>query len=477
MDMLQVKKDKIVASGQPVNLRGVCLGGWMNMEDFMVGYTGAEHHQRAVMAEVLGPARAEFFFERLLDHFFTEEDAAFLQSLGANLLRISLNYRHFESDLEPGKYLEKGFARLDRAIGWCAAHGLYVILDLHAVPGWQNPDWHSDNQLRSSLFWRFKEFQDRFVALWEEFARHYKGNPAVAGYNLMNEPVTGDTYGRLPYAYKPNWDVINQIYRQTAAAIRAIDPDHILFLEGDQFSARFSGLEAPFDKNLVYSSHNYNASTNGPGKYPGKTAGENWDMEKQRRVFENQEGTLFARKYKVPLWVGEFGANLSSSKEEAPDRLRALDDQMAVFNRAGIHWSLWSYKDVGAMGLLVLKKDSPYRKAIAPVLKANQLIGTDFPSWYGWNKPAIAWQLGEIADSIRSAAADARIEVENNQQYFRQSALACYSASLLQPVYARCFEKMSEKEIDTVLSSWCIRNCQPQQELIDVLKVRWSGKA
>jgi len=33
MDMLQVRDGKIVdAQGNPVRLRGVCVGGWMNME-------------------------------------------------------------------------------------------------------------------------------------------------------------------------------------------------------------------------------------------------------------------------------------------------------------------------------------------------------------------------------------------------------------------------------------------------------------
>src|ERR1700691_3757724 len=44
------------AQGKKVRLRGTCPGGWMNMEDFINGYPGAEHTLRAQMAEVLGPA-------------------------------------------------------------------------------------------------------------------------------------------------------------------------------------------------------------------------------------------------------------------------------------------------------------------------------------------------------------------------------------------------------------------------------------
>jgi hypothetical protein len=39
--------------------------------------------------------------------------------------------------LNPGVYLEKGFQILDRIVQHCMKAELYVILDLHAVPGGQ----------------------------------------------------------------------------------------------------------------------------------------------------------------------------------------------------------------------------------------------------------------------------------------------------------------------------------------------------
>jgi aryl-phospho-beta-D-glucosidase BglC (GH1 family) len=50
---------------------------------------------------------------------------------------------------------------------------------LHAVPGGQNQDWHSDSGISEALFWRFREFQDRAINLWVEIAKRYKGNPYV----------------------------------------------------------------------------------------------------------------------------------------------------------------------------------------------------------------------------------------------------------------------------------------------------------
>src|SRR6478735_206036 len=214
MDFLSVKANQIVdARGRSMRLRGTCVGGWMNMEDFINGFSGAEHTLRVEMAQVLGKSKAEFFFERFHDHFFNEADIAYLKSLGTTVVRLPLNYRHFEDDSKPFVYKEAGFQRLTQVLRWCEKHGLYAILDLHAVQGWQNTDWHSDNANRNALFWLHPHFQDRFVALWTELARRYHGRAVVAGYNVMNEPVTNAPRGIFNNkAYRTDWAVLNAVY-------------------------------------------------------------------------------------------------------------------------------------------------------------------------------------------------------------------------------------------------------------------------
>src|SRR4051812_28794296 len=87
--------------GQPVRLRGVNIGGWLNMENFITGYAGNESMMRAAVRDVLGADLAYLFFERLLTAFYGDADAAFLAGLGLNGVRIPLNYRHLESDSRP----------------------------------------------------------------------------------------------------------------------------------------------------------------------------------------------------------------------------------------------------------------------------------------------------------------------------------------------------------------------------------------
>jgi aryl-phospho-beta-D-glucosidase BglC (GH1 family) len=468
--MLQVVNGKIVNhDGQPVQLRGTCVGGWLHMENFIDGYPGAEYSLKRVMAETIGADKAHFYFERLLDYFFTEDDVIFIKSTGANVVRIALNYRQFERDDHPFHYLEDGFARLDQAVDWCAKHGLYVILDLHAVQGWQNTDWHSDNANRASFFWTHSHFQDRFVALWEVLAARYKGVEAIAGYNVMNEPATGWPNGRFSSDARSKWKIINAVYRRVVAAIRAIDPDHIIFLEGDYYSSKFDGLEAPFADNLVYSSHNYTMAGFGPGAYPGEIRGEHWDKARIEDVLVGHEGFKFAKKYNVPLWVGEFGSVYNGRPEETADRYQALDDQISLFNQYGIHWTTWVYKDIGVMSWATVDPGSEYMRRTASVRKAQTALRTEL--WMGWLPRTQAdVLLDELAEFAAEMIDDPEIDPVGQRRYLVQATLAGYMGGLLQPAYANVFKGLTEVEIDRVLQSFAFANCQTRQPLVEIIK-------
>ena len=123
MELLKAHNRQILTtSGTPIRLRGYNIGGWLNMEDFINGFVGAEHNLRATMARILGREKAQFFFDRLLDYFFTEDDVKAMAEMGCNVVRLPFNYRHFERDDRPFEYLEDGFKRLDLAFDWCAKH-------------------------------------------------------------------------------------------------------------------------------------------------------------------------------------------------------------------------------------------------------------------------------------------------------------------------------------------------------------------
>ncbi|MBN1900291.1 cellulase family glycosylhydrolase, partial [Candidatus Sumerlaeota bacterium] len=242
MDFLRIRNGKVIdEDGAEARLRGTCVGGWMNLENFINGFPGVEYTLRQTMTDMLDPEMSAFFFDRMADYFFSKEDVRFIRERGANVIRLPINYRRLESDDPPFQYKESGFRKLENIINLCGEQGLYVILDLHSVQGWQNPDWHCDNPTRYGLFWQHPHFQDRFVALWEEIARRFGGYPAVAGYNIMNEPVTSSVYSRFGFGENPDWGLLNRVYRRVVEAVRKIDPRHIIILEGDVFSQMFKG--------------------------------------------------------------------------------------------------------------------------------------------------------------------------------------------------------------------------------------------
>ena len=81
--LLQVDGDRLVpGDGTPVVLRGVGLGGWMNMENFITGYPSTESLQRKALRSALGEEGYRRFFDRFLRVFFDEDDAAYLAALG-----------------------------------------------------------------------------------------------------------------------------------------------------------------------------------------------------------------------------------------------------------------------------------------------------------------------------------------------------------------------------------------------------------
>ena len=479
MDLLQVKGSKIVdAAGKTVRLRGACVGGWMNTEDFINAYPGTETNIRKRMKEVLGASRGEYFFRRMLDNFFNEDDIRFISQTGANCVRLALNYRHFEDDGSPFEYKEEGFELLESVVKACEKYEVYVILDMHSIQGWQNSHWHCDNERGASLLWTHKMFQDRLAGLWKELARRYKGRSVIAGYELMNEPCSNTPSGDHVFDffenYRSDWDAINSVYRRLVEDIRSVDAEHIIFMEGDRYGRLFKGLDKPFAPNLVYSSHNYMDPGFGPGLYPGHF-GEGgmasyWDRNRHCRELTNDEGFNFTQENNVPLWIGEFGSQYHGPVEELPYRLRSMDDQLSVYNQFGIHWTSWTYKDAGVMGWVTLDPESEYMQIVKPVQQMKRKLGAEnFVAMY------TACPGREKTKELANLMLDTSClpySHSSNAYALNYAALTGFAAALLQPAYANRFKGMNEDDIDRVMDAFNIKNCVVNKEYIEILKKR-----
>ena len=183
----------------------------------------------------------------------------------------------------------------------------------------------------------------------------------------------------------------------------------------------------------------------------------------------SHEGTRFAQRHNVPLWVGEFGATFNGPPAETSDRVRAMDDQIDVFEEYGAHWTIWTYKDIGVMGAVTAPPDAPYIRTIASSLRAKRELELDM-FWMTQAGPTrTRAMIVELARHIAEQIGDPDIDPEANARYLAQATLAGYAGGLAQPAYAKCFEGMSETELDRILQSFAFENCQPNQPLVDVL--------
>ena len=452
--LLAVSGTRLVqADGSPVVLKGVGLGGWMNMENFITGYPGTESQQRRALRRVLGEEAYRRFFDRFLGTFFTDRDAAYLASLGLNSLRIPFNYRHFEDDAAPFELREEGFRLLDGVVDACAAHGIYTILDLHALPGRQNQHWHSDNPTHWADFWQQRQFQDRVVHLWEALADHYRDNPWVAGYNPINEPAdaVGETIG--PY------------YRRLEAAIRAVDPDHVLFLDGNRYSTQFDQLGDPLP-NTVYTAHDYAlAGFPDSGPYPGVSRGQHVDRDFIERTFLAR--TEYMRQTGTPIWVGEFGPVYTGDPERDDQRYRLLADQLEIYREHEASWALWTYKDIGLQGIVSAAPDSPYLERIRPAVEKKARLGVD--SW-GSTDAGIRDVLEPIERLVATEFPDFQPYPWGQHRWVHGLVRHVLLAEAMVGDFARCFEGVTPDEAEGLADSFALESCVRRERLAEVLQ-------
>ena len=446
---LKVRGNQILdADGQPVVLRRFGLGGWMNMENFITGYPANEQAQRDAIRGVIGDELYQLFFDRFLEYFFTEADAEFVRTLGLNLVRLPINYRHFEDDMRPFELKEEGFKHLDRAIDACARHGVYTILDLHAFAGYQNQHWHSDNPTHAALFWEHKHFQDRAVWLWERLAERYKDNAWVAGYNIMNEPADpkasrfdGGAYGG--HKPVPNVDVggarkAGGVYRIPNCRIQSY---------------------------VVYTNHDYAlAGFMDAGPYPGVSRGEYVDRQALEDKFVKRSEYML--EYDIPMWVGEFGPIYTGRPEVDAMRFRVLRDQLDIYRKYNASWAIWTYKDIGLQGVVYVAPDSPWMERVQPIVDKKNRLGLD--AW-GTTDAGVRHIIGPIEDLFEQEFPNYQPFPFGAQRHIAQLVRHMLLSEPVLDEFAERFRGISAEDIDTLMGSFLFKNCRQRTELAQTL--------
>jgi aryl-phospho-beta-D-glucosidase BglC (GH1 family) len=310
-------REFVGTDGKPFMLKGINLGNWLLPEGYMFKFKSAISPRliSVVLNQLVGEDEARRFWKTYRDNYVTAEDIRFIKRAGFNSVRVPFSYRLFVSEGEPQRLEGPGYELLDRVVGWCKREGLLVILDMHAAPGGQTGD-NIDDSFGYPFLYESAESQDLTVRIWQKLAARYREEPAVLGYDLLNEPIAH--YFDAAH-FNPK---LEPLYRRIVTGIRAVDSNHVIFLGGAQWDTNFKVFGPPFDPRLAYTFHKY------------------WMEVKQEAV---QEYVDFSMKYDVPVWMGESGENT--------DEWIASFRQLLERNQIG--WCFWPYKKLDAASCVV----------------------------------------------------------------------------------------------------------------------------
>lgn len=187
---------------------------------------------------------------------------------------------------------------------------------MHGAVGYQSDAPHSGKGDSCGLYdkteqgERYRELTDE---LWTAIATRFKGNPAVAMYDLLNEPMCDVDCGEITRRINNEF-----IYSRLYDTVRAADPDHIITLECIWTPLALPQAYLKGWSNVVYQVHFYNNS--------------------------NLIFNLFALitkviHFDVPLLMGEF----------YPHQRTTWDNCFDFMNKINFNWCLWTYKATGHM--------------------------------------------------------------------------------------------------------------------------------
>jgi endoglucanase len=321
------------------------LGGWMLQEPYMMqlsSIAGTQKQIRKKITDLIGEEETNKFYDSWLLNHCTKRDIDSLAAWGFNSVRLPMHYNLFtlpaeeEADPQKDTWLTKGFVLTDSLLKWCSAARIYLILDLHAAPGGQGNDVAiADRDTMQPYLWNSEVNQRKTIMLWKKLAARYAKQEWLGAYDILNEPNYGFTNkeDRNGCAEKENKE-IRLLYTQIIDAIRSVDPDHMIIIEGNCWGNNYTGLLPVKDTNTVLSFHKY------------------WNYNNQGSV----EGYLKMRdQYNMPVWCGETGEN---SNVWFADVIRLLE-------KNNIGWAMWPLKKNGINNPLQIDPGEGYTKLLA----------------------------------------------------------------------------------------------------------------
>ena len=257
------------------------------------------------------------------------EDYNRVAGWGINLVRFGLSFTWYQTDRNAF------FQSLDGQVAAAHAAGVYLIPVMFTTPA----DCY-EGYGHTCGIWSSGAEQQRLLSFWQDFARHYAGETAIAGYDLLNEPAPPNV---------SQWLSLAQSIRD---AVVAVDANHDVVIEAGSDSL-FSGL---LGARVIYSVHGYaplsmtTGATPGRYSYPGNAP--DWDGTSRYWSYQSmtdptsavymgwRESFDWAQASKVPIFYGEFGTQPFGN-----GWVQYVSEQIDLAERWGAAWALFNYHE------------------------------------------------------------------------------------------------------------------------------------
>ncbi|WPR72651.1 cellulase family glycosylhydrolase [Flavobacterium sp. NG2] len=336
------RKGQNIVDGNEQNiiLRGLGLGGWMVQEGYMLKtdkFAGPQYAIKQKIADLIGEKATDDFYKAYKENGITKRDFDSLAAWGFNSVRLPMHYNLYTLPIEQEKvagvntWLEEGFTMTDNLLKWCEANKLYLILDLHAAPGGQGKDANiSDYDTTKPSLWESKANQNKMIAFWKKVALRYKDNPWIGGYDIINEPNWNFTGTNDNGCDETSNAPLRALQLNITKAIREVDTNHIIFIEGNCWGNNYNGIFPLWDDNMALSFHKY------------------WNYNNQKAI---QKMLDYRAQYNVPIWLGESGENSNVWFKEA----------ISLVESNNIGWAFWPMKKIeNTAGITSVTKTPDY---------------------------------------------------------------------------------------------------------------------
>ena len=244
--------------------------------------------------------------------------------------------------------------------------GIKVVLVPLSLPGNR---WVQHNQDRQDeRLWTDRKYWAQSAAFWRDLAVALKGHPALAGYNLLNEPTPEKGMGLDEHAapeVRRAWYVKHKgtardlpaFYEQVIAAVREADADTPVMVDGGWYANAWSfSYWTPLkDAKVLYAFHMYEpwAVTSAPQikrrpqlPYPGATV--HWGSQSltfDRAAMKRFLGVPFAWAKANGVAANRMVAGEFGCVRVWTDCGAYLGDVLDTLNAHGAHWAFYSFRE------------------------------------------------------------------------------------------------------------------------------------